>query len=219
MQPLNSICVRDVVMAWIGAAGRTRLSGYASASPTRSANAETCDQRDVLGDILTFGFWARKQGYREWTVRTSVSQLKTLSKRTNILEPETFKEYLASNKLSESRKERLANTLALFYRWKGIPFDKPRYRKIEKLPFIPLEMEIEQLVSGMGKKTASLLQLLRETGMRCGEAWNAKWIDIDFERNTITVRPEKNSNSRVLKISNKLLFQQVSSLYCIFGNH
>jgi integrase len=189
----------------VGAAGRARLSVSACASPARSANAETCDQRTVLGDILTFGFWARKQGYREWTVRASVAQLKAVSKRTNILEPEVFKEYLASNKLSESRKERLANTLAMFYKWKGIPFDKPRYRKIEKLPFIPLESEIEQLVSGMGKKTASLLQLLRETGMRCGEGWNAKWADIDFERSTITVRPEKNSNSRVLKISNRLI--------------
>jgi len=111
---------------------------------------------------------------------------------------------LAKAKCSEGRKERACYDLARFYAWKGIVFEKPRYRKIESLPFIPLESEIDALVAGTGKKTAALLQLLKETGMRCGEAWNVKWTDINYEQNTITVNaPEKNSKSRILKITNR----------------
>jgi integrase len=120
------------------------------------------------------------------------------------MNPDEVKGYLAKATFSESRKQRISWDLFRFYRWKNIPFEMPRYRQVEKLPFIPLESEVDQLISGCGPKTATLLQL-RETGMRCGEAWAAKWTDIDYERNTIVVQPEKNSRSRVLKISNRLI--------------
>jgi len=45
----------------------------------------------------------------------------------------------------------------------------------------------------------------RRTGMRIGEAWRLKWTDLDFEAGTIRVNePEKNSNPRIFKLSNKL---------------
>jgi hypothetical protein len=68
------------------------------------------------------------------------------------LNPESVKSYPASAELSENRKEKLSDDLARFYRFKRIPFDKPRYRRIEKLPFIPLESEIDQLISSMSKE-------------------------------------------------------------------
>ena len=51
---------------------------------------------------------------------------------------------------------------------------------------------------------ATFLQLLKETGVRCGEACNLQWKDIDILSNCIIVTPEKGSNSRKLKISSKL---------------
>ena len=147
----------------------------------------------------------QRQGFRESTCRYAVQVLKSVNRHTALYDPEEVKGYLARATFSEGRKERISHDLARYYKWKGIPFEKPRYRKIEKLPFIPLEAEVDQLISGVGKKTATLLQLLRETGMRCGEAWNAKWTDIDMERCTIVVQPEKNSKSRILKISNRLI--------------
>ena len=46
----------------------------------------------------------------------------------------------------------------------------PKYRRQEKLPFIPAEEEIDQLIAASGKKLSAFLQLLKETGMRRGEA-------------------------------------------------
>ena len=147
----------------------------------------------------------RKQGFRESTCRYAVQVLNSVNRHASLLDPETVKEYLAKATFSEARKERVSHDLARFYKWKGIPFEKPRYRKVKKLPFIPLETEVDQLIGGMGKKTACLLQLLRETGMRCGEASAAKWTDIDYERSTIVVQPEKHGRSRILRISGRLI--------------
>lgn len=49
------------------------------------------------------------------------------------------------------------------------------------------------------------VQLLKETGMRCGEVCQLKWIDIDLVNNSVRVTPEKGSNARILKMSNKLV--------------
>jgi integrase len=146
-----------------------------------------------------------KRGYKAHTVRSAVSSLKGLARRTNILDVEAVKGYLALARLSECRKELLALQLSRFYRYRGIPFEKPRYKRVEKLPFIPLESEVNQLIGGVGKKTATFLQLLKETGMRPGEAWSLKWIDLDLEKGTVSVAPEKNSRPRQLKISSQTI--------------
>jgi integrase len=94
----------------------------------------------------------------------------------------------------------------------GGQWEPPRYRKVRKLPFIPAETEIDQLIAGCGPRIATLLQLLKESGIRIGEAWILKWTDINTVNNTIRVTPEKGSNPRMFKISNKLM-NMLSSLH------
>jgi integrase len=104
----------------------------------------------------------------------------------------------------------------------NMEWQSPKYKKIQKIPFIPTEIEIDQLIAGCGKKTATLLQLLKETGMRIGEAWQLNWKEIDYISKGIRVTPEKGSNPRVLKISDKLIlmlkvFQGKSDIKRIFS--
>ena len=58
--------------------------------------------------------------------------------------------------------------------------------------------------SGCGKKVATSL-LMKETGMRVGEIWGLRWVDIDEERLTVRCRSEKGGNPRLFKISGKLM--------------
>jgi len=102
----------------------------------------------------------QKQGYRESTIQSSVSALKPIARNANLLNPEDVKRYLARTKCSESLKEKLTWDLARFYNYKHILFEKPHYRRLERLPFVPLEREVDQLISGVGGKTAVFLQLL-----------------------------------------------------------
>lgn len=88
----------------------------------------------------------------------------------------------------------------------GISWNPPSYSQTQKLPFIPLESEIDSLIAGVGTKASTLLQLLKETGMRIGETSGLRWVDIDEKRNTITINsPEKNSNSRAVKVTSNLI--------------
>jgi len=131
--------------------------------------------------------------------------LKAVARRANLLDPEDVKAYLARAEVSEARKEKLAGDLARFYGCMRIPFEKPRYRAVEHLPFIPLESEIDQLISAVGSKTATFLQLIKETACRPGEAWYLRWVDVDPERSAITITAEKHSKPRQFKASSKLL--------------
>ena len=146
-----------------------------------------------------------KEGYRRSTILSAVSSLKSVARKADLLNPDSVKTYLAKANVSEGRKEALVVRLARFYKYKGMPFQKPHYKRDERLPFIPLESEIDQLISGVGKKAACFLELLKETGVRPGEAWNLKWFDLDYERNAVSISPEKRSHARQLKLSSRLI--------------
>jgi integrase len=146
-----------------------------------------------------------KQGYKYSTIRACVRSLKGLARRADLLNPESVKSYLAGAKLSEARKAILVQHMARFYTYKRIPFDKPHYVPVDTLPFIPMESEVDQLISGVGKKTTVYLQLLKETGARAGEAWNIRWVDINSQQGTVTITPEKGSRARRLKVTGSLI--------------
>jgi integrase len=147
----------------------------------------------------------RREGYRPSTIQAAISALKAIAKHANLLNPEAVKTHLASRKVSLGRKAKICEDLARFYKFKHIPFQTPRYRRIDTIPFVPQEKEVDQLISGCGKKTATFLQLLKETGMRPGEAWALRWKDFDFDRASVTITPEKGSNARQLRISGCLI--------------
>ncbi len=93
----------------------------------------------------------------------------------------------------------------LFASVNSVAWKPPAYKPKRKLPFIPLESEIDALIASCGKKTATLLQCLKETAARIGEVTALRWIDVDLEHNTVTINaPEKEGNPRIFKISNKL---------------
>ncbi len=69
-----------------------------------------------------------------------------------------------------------------------------------------MEEEIDILIAGCGKKTASFLQLLKETAMRAGEANRLEWTNVDENNRIITLNdPEKNSNPRIFKVSTRMI--------------
>jgi integrase len=137
-----------------------------------------------------------KAGYKESTIRSTVAALKAIAKQTDLLDTEATKAYLAKVKMEDGRKEIVAIHLAKFYKFLGVRFDKPHYNRVDKLPFILTEAEIDALIAGLGKKSATFLQLIKETAARPGEAWALKWIDIDSQSMTVTITPEKGSRAR-----------------------
>ncbi len=128
--------------------------------------------RPTNSDIAAHALHLQREGYRQSTIESQVSSMKTITRHSNIYNPESVKNYLARLQVTEARKEALVICLNRFYRWKNIQWVPPRYRRVEKIPFIPLESEVDQLIAGFRSRTVTcFLQLLKETGARPGEAW------------------------------------------------
>ncbi len=134
--------------------------------------------------ILQHAWHLKKNNYRESTITGRLKLLRSLARRVDLFDSEAVKGTIVLLNVTEGRKEMLSCGYLCFCRQFNLPYTPPRYQRIEQLPFIPLETEIDQLIAAMGKRWATYLQLLKETGVR-PEAWNLKWIHLDTERRTV----------------------------------
>jgi len=173
----------------------------------REAGAtEKTRETELQGKIVEFLWWMKKQGYKETTIEGRGKRLQVLVKLgANLLDPESVKQVLTLQNWDDSSKETTVHAYDSFAKWAGLKWEKPRYKAVRKLPFIPYEREIDDLIAGCNNKVATFLQIVKETGARAGEVFNLQWTDVDFENRTITITPEKGSNPRIFKFSRKLL--------------
>jgi ribosomal protein L37AE/L43A len=154
------------------------------------ATVETPTQEKAQGEstenfaarLLEIGWWFKKQGYSEVTIRGTISALRTLWQRgANMYDPESVKSIIAKQVWSDNRRRNVINAYALFVKFHGLTWEKPRCHIIDqKFPFIPTEQEIDALIAGCGTKTSTFLQVLKETAMRSGEAKRLLWTNIDL---------------------------------------
>jgi len=148
----------------------------------------------------------RKQGYRESTCYFAVRSLKRLDRRCNITDPESVKRFLANCSWTEGGKQRITEEVDRFYKFQGIKWERPKYEKLDLLPFVPREEQVDALVTGLRSgRIGTFCLMLKETGSRPGEAWNAEWQHLDMANRSIIIKPEKGSRSRQLRISDNLI--------------
>jgi integrase len=156
--------------------------------------------------IVNYLIHLKNQGYRDSTIEAKDFQLRRLVKiGANLNDGESIKHAIANLEVSESYKLLLCTAYEGFALKNGIHWTKPNYKQNSPLPFVPHENEIDALIAGCGKKTATLLRLLKETAMRLGEAWQVEWKDFDAQNNTVMCGcPEKNSRPRAFNIPSEL---------------
>jgi integrase len=69
-----------------------------------------------------------------------------------------------------------------------------------------MESEIDQLIAGCRKRTATFLQIAKDTGARAGEIIKLQWTDVNTKDNTVGINnPSKGSKSRTIKVSDKTI--------------
>jgi integrase/recombinase XerD len=150
-----------------------------------------------------------------------MQSLKQVARLIDIMEPSQVKKWLANLiedkpcTWANSTKTKFIDTYTAFLAFQNKTWKAPKYPKVDKIPFIPTEQEIDSLIAHCGKTTSAVLQFLKETGVRIGELVKLKWLDVDFERKVASITPEKHSNARILPISEKL----ISMLNRLTRNH
>ncbi|UCH70992.1 MAG: tyrosine-type recombinase/integrase, partial [Candidatus Bathyarchaeota archaeon] len=147
----------------------------------------------------------KKDGKADSTIETAVTRLRRLSNLCNIQEPEELKETLAKLDWSNNTKRSIVIYLNGFLKYLDKHWEPPKYKADNKLPFIPTEEELNSLISASPQMISTLLQFLKETGARIGEAMKLEWTDLDLERRTAHITPEKYSNPRILPLGNTLI--------------
>jgi integrase len=146
----------------------------------------------------------RKNGRKESTIIDNIDPFAQVAKLIqDVNDPEQFKEGLAKIKWSNTTKQTAASSYTVYLRTIGKTWTPPKYIREEKIYFIPTEAEIDALINS-SRVLAPLLQTLKETGVRIGEAYQVEWKDLDLERRTITINhPEKGSLPRILPLTQK----------------
>lgn len=163
-------------------------------------------QADAKGKIVEFSFWLLKQGYSTATITGRVKLLKRMLRLgANFDDEESIKKIIATQNWAVSRKVNAVDAYDSLLKMQRKTWTPPIYKRVRKLPFIPTETEIDQLIAATSKRVSTYLQLLKETGIRCGEANMLKWTDMDLEARSVRITPEKGSNPRILPISTKLV--------------
>jgi integrase len=171
---------------------------------------------DFKQKILEYALWLKRNGKSEATIFGRVKLLRRLTKRgANLYDTESLKKTIAEQKWSNGMKNNAVDAYSSFLKMAGGEWEPPLYKVVRKIPFIPKETEIDQLIAACSNRMATFLQILKETGARCGEIWQLNWTDLDFESKIINITPEKNSNPRVAHLSNKLIemLQQLPKNY------
>jgi len=121
-----------------------------------------------------------------------------------LFDPESVKDTIANEQGHINSKVHYVIVYKSFAEWLDLYWKPPRYKFQRKIPWIPTETEIDQLIAGFKPRTATFLMILKETMARSGEIWALKWTELNGNILTINT-PEKNSNPRQFKISDRLV--------------
>ena len=178
----------------------------ATATETKTVAGEIGKtQQDAKGIILEFAWKLKKRGLAEQTIKQRAYRLSVLVRKgADLQNPDSVETVLATEKWTPANKRFFVMAYQSFTKTMKIEWTPIKTNYQPKQPFIPLESEIDALINGCGKRTATLLQLLKNTGARIGEVAKLQWIDIDTENNTVRINnPEKGSASRTIKLSEK----------------
>jgi len=147
------------------------------------------------------------------TIKRKAKTIKSLLKHgVDLANPDSFVKFLNTCSWASGTKDIAVDAYRDYLDMLGLKVVKlPHIHREEKLPFIPLEEEIDAIVSSARMKTSAFLKILKDTAVRPIEAWMLKWIDIDVTNRCITVTPAKYSHARKLRITEQTLNMLLAS--------
>jgi integrase len=156
--------------------------------------------------IEAFATDQKLNGRSPTTITTATYKLKLLASKCDINNPYEAKEYLANCKYQKSTIRTFIYVLTAYYNFIGKKWKPPKIIVPEKVIYVPPEENLDILIAGATRRTSPLLQFLKETATRIGEATQVQWTDIEPSQKTVAINhPEKGSLPRLIPISTQLI--------------
>jgi len=140
------------------------------------------------------------------TIERRVKAINQLKSHVDLFDADAVVKYLNNSSWSNGSKNIVLQSYHDFQRMYGlVPVPIKKFHVTQKLVFIPLESEVDQLISGCNRKLSCYLSLLKECGLRPIEAWSLLFTDIDSKQKTLNVATKKHGVPRILPISDNLI--------------
>jgi integrase len=147
----------------------------------------------------------------EATVAGKLECLRNLAKRVDLWDSQAVEDVVRETaNWGNAYKNRVLYAYQDWLLFHGFEYKFEPYCVNSKLPYVPLEKDIDQLIYGFAvskaKRYAAMLQLAKETGWRPVEIFRLTPADFDLERQIVTLNdPAKRSEPRQVKMSDKLV--------------
>lgn len=168
---------------------------------------------DLKGLLTLYEVKTAQRGYAETTILRNVENIAWIANHAGLDDAFKVWDLIENNKKwANGTKQIVASAYKNFAKI----FNKPlppdlnftKWVQTERIPYVPIERDLLELISASNYRIAPFLQLLFETGVRSGEAWALGWDDFDLERKIVTLNPgvvEKKGRPRQFKISDRLV--------------
>jgi len=147
----------------------------------------------------------QKQGKSPYTIKNVKKALTVLSNNCNLDSPETIRGFIARLDRKNGYKKQLCYAYDKYTKTHNLTWNKPNYYAPSKLPKIPLETEINAIISNASKKLATAISISKDTGLRPIELTNLTPKNIDLNKGILYPESAKHGTPRALKIKNSTL--------------
>ncbi len=123
--------------------------------------------RDLQSQVISYAVKRLNHGSSKEGVSSYIYSLRSLIRNGATLDnPSSVKSAIYGMKVSNRTKNQLVIVYDSFLKHIAKTWDKPKYRSERKIPIVPLETELDQLIGGTSKTILTFLQILKETGGR-----------------------------------------------------
>jgi len=147
----------------------------------------------------------KKNAYADTTIESTGKRLRHLQRNCNLQEPENVKGFIANKKCSNAYKEALIEAYDLLMRSMNQQWQKPFYKRNDKLPKIPTEEKIDMLISNASTRMALFLSMSKDLGTRPIELTWLKVTDINLQNGVTHITGAKHTVGRVGKLKSNTL--------------
>jgi integrase len=147
----------------------------------------------------------KKDGLSPYTIKNTDKRLKVLAKHCNLDDPESVKGFIANFDRKDGYKRGLVYAYDKYVQLHKLQWKRPKYYQRQKLPKIPLEQDINAIITSASRKLAPAIAISKDTGLRPIEVTELTLRHLDLNKGIIYPESAKHGTARALKITKTTL--------------
>jgi len=147
----------------------------------------------------------KKDGYSENTIEPIGKRLKNLSKHVSLDSSDEVKAFVARADWSNGYKDNMVNAYNHYAVFHGLSWRRPVYQRAYSIKKLPLESDIDLIISYTKTRNRVAFRLIKECGLRPIEVSNLTLKHIDLKDGRIYPCTAKGGEARVPKMKTETL--------------